>query len=69
VSTAAALLAAAAGYAVSRLLPGGGLGTSVAITALVGAAAVGLFVLVVGRFDPSTLRLLTRRRIAPPTSG
>ena len=68
VSVAAATLAAAAGYAASRALPGTGIAGSVGITAVVAAAALAIFVLVVGRFDRGTLRLLLRRG-QQPTGG
>lgn len=68
VSVLAAALAAAAGYAASRALPGGGVTGSVGTTAVVAAAALAIFVAVVARFDPSALRLLLRRG-QPPTGG
>jgi putative peptidoglycan lipid II flippase len=68
VSTAAATIAAAAGYAASKALPGAGVAGSVGLTVAVGVGALAIFVLVVGRFDPATLRLLLRRS-PPPTGG
>ena len=65
VSVLAAALAAAGGYAASRALPGGGVTGSVGVTAVVAAAALAIFVAVVARFDPSTLRLLLRRGQSP----
>jgi putative peptidoglycan lipid II flippase len=67
VSVAAAVLAAGAGYAASRALPSAGVAGSVGITAAVAVGALAIFTAVVGRFDPSTLRLLLRR--GSPTGG
>jgi putative peptidoglycan lipid II flippase len=58
---AAAVLAAAAGYGVARALPAAGVAGSVGITIVVAAAAVAVFLVIVGRFDPTTVRLLLRR--------
>jgi putative peptidoglycan lipid II flippase len=68
VSTVGAMVAAAAGYAASRALPGTGVAGSVGVTAAVAAGTIAIFVLVIARFDPSTLQLLLRRG-RPPTGG
>jgi putative peptidoglycan lipid II flippase len=68
-SFAAALLAAGAGYAVSRALPTVGVAGSVGITAVVAALALAIFLLVVARLDPTTVRMLLRRGSPPPTGG
>jgi putative peptidoglycan lipid II flippase len=68
-STAAAVLAAGAGYAAARVLPGVGVAGSVGITVVVAAIATAIFLAVVGRFDPTTVRLLLRRgRLGQPSS-
>jgi hypothetical protein len=72
-STAAAVLAAGAGYTAARALPGVGVAGSVGITVSVAAISVAVFLVVVGRFDPTTVRLLLRRGRAgdhsSPTGG
>ena len=72
-SLAGAVLAAGGGYAAARALPGGGVAGSVGITVVVAALALGIFVLVVARLDPATLRLLLQKvrpgTAAPPTGG
>jgi putative peptidoglycan lipid II flippase len=72
-SSAAAVLAAGAGYATARALPGAGVAGSVGTTVIAATVAIVVFVVAVGRLDPTTLRLLLRRGRAEsgssPTGG
>jgi len=72
-SIAAAVVAAGAGYAAARALPGVGVAGSVGITVVVAAVAIAIFLGIVGRFDPATVRLLMRggraRGGSSPTGG
>lgn len=71
-SLVGAVLAAGGGYAAARALPAVGVAGSVGVTVAVAVLAVAVFLVVVGRFDPTTLRLLRRGLrpgAAPPTGG
>jgi len=57
----AGVLAAAAGYALARALPGVGIAGSVGFTVVTAGLALAVFVLVVARLDRTALELLIRR--------
>jgi hypothetical protein len=61
VSVGGAAVAAAAGYGLARALPGAGIAGSVGYTVVTAAAATALFLVIVDRLDPSTLRLVLHR--------